>query len=44
MTMPLKSNAMHWGTLAKTFHWAIVALLIRVSHVARRQYDGRVAP
>ena len=28
MTMPLKSNAMHWGTLAKTFHWAIVALLL----------------
>ena len=26
--MPLKSNAMHWGTLAKTFHWAIVALLL----------------
>lgn len=28
MTMPLKSDATRWGTLAKAFHWAIVALLL----------------
>ena len=26
--MPLKSSAQHWGGLAKTFHWLIVALII----------------
>jgi cell division protein FtsW (lipid II flippase) len=25
-------------------NWAIVALLIRVSHTARKEYDGEVAP
>lgn len=28
MTMPLKSDATRWGTLAKAFHWTIVALLL----------------
>ena len=26
--MPLKSDAQHWGGLAKTFHWLIVLLII----------------
>ena len=26
--MPLKSGERHWGSLAKTFHWLVVLLLI----------------
>lgn len=26
--MPLKSDSQHWGSLAKTFHWLIVLLII----------------
>ena len=26
--MPLKSDAHHWGSLAKTFHWLVVLLII----------------
>jgi cytochrome b561 len=26
--MALKSDAAHWGSLAKFFHWAVVALIL----------------
>ncbi|PZH06436.1 cell division protein FtsW [Streptomyces sp. NTH33] len=45
--IPLTGLAMPFlaqGGSSVVTNWAIVALLIRVSHVARRQYDGRVAP
>ncbi|MEU7060391.1 FtsW/RodA/SpoVE family cell cycle protein [Streptomyces sp. NPDC046197] len=45
--IPLTGMAMPFlaqGGSSVVTNWAIVALLIRVSHVARRQYDGRVAP
>ncbi|MFC4331311.1 FtsW/RodA/SpoVE family cell cycle protein [Streptomyces andamanensis] len=45
--IPLTGMAMPFlaqGGSSVVTNWAIVALLIRVSHVARRQYDGTVAP
>ncbi|MFJ3334157.1 FtsW/RodA/SpoVE family cell cycle protein [Streptomyces sp. NPDC086766] len=45
--IPLTGMAMPFlaqGGSSVVTNWAIVALLIRVSHVARRQYDGQVAP
>ncbi|MFI1162797.1 FtsW/RodA/SpoVE family cell cycle protein [Streptomyces sp. NPDC020801] len=45
--IPLTGMAMPFlaqGGSSVVTNWAIVALLIRVSHVARRQYDGKVAP
>ncbi|MFF8941398.1 FtsW/RodA/SpoVE family cell cycle protein [Streptomyces sp. NPDC014864] len=45
--IPLTGMAMPFlaqGGSSVVTNWSIVALLIRVSHVARRQYDGRVAP
>ncbi|WP_112465553.1 FtsW/RodA/SpoVE family cell cycle protein [Streptomyces triticisoli] len=45
--IPLTGLAMPFlaqGGSSVVTNWTIVALLIRVSHVARRQYDGRVAP
>ncbi|WP_306190974.1 FtsW/RodA/SpoVE family cell cycle protein [Streptomyces sp. MK5] len=45
--IPLTGMAMPFlaqGGSSVVTNWMIVALLIRVSHVARRQYDGKVAP
>ncbi|WP_141315096.1 FtsW/RodA/SpoVE family cell cycle protein [Streptomyces spinoverrucosus] len=45
--IPLTGMAMPFlaqGGSSVVTNWAIVALLIRVSHSARRQYDGQVAP
>ncbi|MCH0566645.1 MULTISPECIES: FtsW/RodA/SpoVE family cell cycle protein [unclassified Streptomyces] len=45
--IPLTGMAMPFlaqGGSSVVTNWAIVALLIRVSHCARRQYDGQVAP
>ncbi len=45
--IPLTGMAMPFlaqGGSSVVTNWAIVALLIRVSHVARRQYDGKPAP
>ncbi|CAL9451853.1 putative FtsW-like protein [Streptomyces sp. enrichment culture] len=45
--IPLTGMAMPFlaqGGSSVVTNWAIVALLIRVSHAARRQYDGKVAP
>ena len=45
--IPLTGMAMPFlaqGCSSVVTNWAIVALLIRVSHSARRQYDGEVAP
>ncbi|MFF5250442.1 FtsW/RodA/SpoVE family cell cycle protein [Streptomyces leeuwenhoekii] len=45
--IPLTGMAMPFlaqGGSSVVTNWAIVALLIRVSDCARRQYDGRVAP
>ncbi|MFB7594180.1 FtsW/RodA/SpoVE family cell cycle protein [Streptomyces sp. NPDC056160] len=45
--IPLTGMAMPFlaqGGSSVVTNWAIVALLIRISHVARRQYDGTVAP
>jgi len=45
--IPLTGMAMPFlaqGGSSVVTNWTIVALLIRVSHVARRQYDGRPAP
>ncbi|MFD7405001.1 FtsW/RodA/SpoVE family cell cycle protein [Streptomyces sp. NPDC059866] len=45
--IPLTGMAMPFlaqGGSSVVTNWAIVALLIRVSDSARRQYDGRVAP
>ncbi|MCK1823069.1 FtsW/RodA/SpoVE family cell cycle protein [Streptomyces sp. XM83C] len=45
--IPLTGMAMPFlaqGGSSVVTNWAIVALLIRVSHAARRQYDGQVAP
>ncbi|WP_445526337.1 FtsW/RodA/SpoVE family cell cycle protein [Streptomyces cyslabdanicus] len=45
--IPLTGLAMPFlaqGGSSVVTNWAIVALLIRVSHVARREYDGSVAP
>ncbi|MEU6478420.1 FtsW/RodA/SpoVE family cell cycle protein [Streptomyces sp. NPDC047017] len=45
--IPLTGMAMPFlaqGGSSVVTNWAIVALLIRVSHVARRQYDGTAAP
>ncbi|MDF3297905.1 FtsW/RodA/SpoVE family cell cycle protein [Streptomyces tropicalis] len=45
--IPLTGMAMPFlaqGGSSVVTNWAIVALLIRVSDVARRQYDGTVAP
>ncbi|GAA3832339.1 FtsW/RodA/SpoVE family cell cycle protein [Streptomyces coacervatus] len=45
--IPLTGMAMPFlaqGGSSLVTNWAIVALLIRVSHSARRQYDGEVAP
>ncbi|MFI9600884.1 FtsW/RodA/SpoVE family cell cycle protein [Streptomyces sp. NPDC052043] len=45
--IPLTGLAMPFlaqGGSSVVTNWAIVALLLRVSHVARREYDGSVAP
>ncbi|MFE7229202.1 FtsW/RodA/SpoVE family cell cycle protein [Streptomyces sp. NPDC002405] len=45
--IPLTGLAMPFlaqGGSSVVTNWTIVALLIRVSHVARREYDGTVAP
>ncbi|MYX29237.1 FtsW/RodA/SpoVE family cell cycle protein [Streptomyces sp. SID8381] len=45
--IPLTGMAMPFlaqGGSSVVTNWAIVALLIRVSHVARRQYDGTAPP
>ncbi|OSZ62114.1 cell division protein FtsW [Streptomyces pharetrae CZA14] len=45
--IPLTGMAMPFlaqGGSSVVTNWAIVALLIRVSHAARKQYDGQVAP
>ncbi|MEU6811297.1 FtsW/RodA/SpoVE family cell cycle protein [Streptomyces sp. NPDC046831] len=45
--IPLTGMAMPFlaqGGSSVVTNWAIVALLIRVSHVARREYDGHLAP
>ncbi|MBX9394156.1 FtsW/RodA/SpoVE family cell cycle protein [Streptomyces sp. TRM72054] len=45
--IPLTGMAMPFlaqGGSSVVTNWAIVALLIRVSHSARKQYDGQVAP
>ncbi|MFB9461917.1 FtsW/RodA/SpoVE family cell cycle protein [Streptomyces cinereospinus] len=45
--IPLTGMAMPFlaqGGSSVVTNWAIVALLIRVSHSARREYDGQVAP
>jgi cell division protein FtsW (lipid II flippase) len=45
--IPLTGMAMPFlaqGGSSVVTNWAIVALLIRVSHSARRQYDGEAAP
>jgi cell division protein FtsW (lipid II flippase) len=45
--IPLTGMAMPFlaqGGSSVVTNWAIVALLIRVSHTARKEYDGEVAP
>lgn len=45
--IPLTGMAMPFlaqGGSSVVTNWAIVALLIRVSHAARKQYDGQVGP
>ena len=48
MTMPLKSDATRWGTLAKAFHWTIVALLFsaqrpRAAYLRSKMWVDRAA-